>query len=228
MARHHLDRRVSQSTSHVSASFFCAHWILTILNSIEAHPACPAQSGESRDKWQDPDTPYLPLPNLHWEAAMKIAIRDQLRIHMPYIIDRGYRFPEPALLIGPKLPECLQIYLANWLLSRALWVGRVNHDPPCTYPTPQLWCDFLGSVPSAQPQSHQEKAPDRKGLTATEKRKQVMWELFSDDLLESQGNVFLPDGVVEFRGEEISIGSLTNPSALLAQKVTWELFELGF
>ncbi|KAG2104650.1 uncharacterized protein F5147DRAFT_579745, partial [Suillus discolor] len=188
----------------------------------------PAQSGESRDKWQDPDTPYLPPPNLHWEAAMKIAIRDQSRIHTPYVIDRGYRFPEPALLIGPKLPERLQIYLANWLASRVLWVGRVDHDPPRTYPTPQLWRDFLGSVPSAQPQSHQEKAPDRNGLTATEKRKQVMRELFGDDLLESQGDVFSPDGVVEFRGEEISIGSLTNPSALLAQKVTWELFELGF
>ncbi|KAG2073023.1 hypothetical protein BDR04DRAFT_1152637 [Suillus decipiens] len=194
-------------------------------NSIEARPARPAQSGESRDKWRDPDTPYLPPPNLHWEAAMKIAIRDQLRIHTPYLIDRGYRFSEPALLISPKLPEHLQIYLANWLASRALWVGRVNHNPPCTYPTPQLWCDFLGSVPSAQPQSHK---ADRKGLTATEKRKQVMWELFSNDLLESQGDVFLTDGVVEFWGEEISISSLTNPSALLAQKVTWELFELSF
>jgi hypothetical protein len=225
MARRHLDRRVRQSTSHVSASFFCARWILTILDSIEARPARPAQSGESRDKWQDPDTPYLPPPNLHWEAAMKIAIKDQSRIHTPYVIDRGYRFPEPALLIGPKLPERLQTYLANWLASRALWVGRVDHDPPRTYPTPQLWRDFLGSVPSAQPQSHK---ADRKGLTATEKRKQVMRELFGDDLLESQGDVFSPDGVVEFRGEEISVGSLTNPSALLAQKVTWELFELGF
>ncbi|KAG1812794.1 uncharacterized protein BJ212DRAFT_1482862 [Suillus subaureus] len=193
--------------------------------SIEARPACPAQSGESRDKWQDPDTPYLLLPNLHWEAAMKIAIKDQSHIHTPYIIDQGYRFLEPALLIGPKLPECLQTYLANWLASRALWVGHVNHNPPCTYPTPQLWCDFLGSVPSAQPQSHK---ADRKGLMATKKWKQVMWELFGDDFLESQGDVFLPDGVVEFQGEEISVSSLTNPSALLAQKVTWELFELGF
>ncbi|KAG2109215.1 hypothetical protein DEU56DRAFT_762466 [Suillus clintonianus] len=137
---------------------------------------------------------------------MKIAIKDQSRIHTPYVIDRGYRFPEPALLIGPKLAERLQVYLANWLACCALWVGRVDHDPPRTYPTPQLWRDFLGT---------------------TEKRKQVMRE-FGDDVLESQGDVFSPDGVVEFRGEQFSVASLTNPSALLAQKVTWELFELGF
>ncbi|KAG2054406.1 hypothetical protein BDR06DRAFT_971619 [Suillus hirtellus] len=131
MARHHLDRRVSQSTSH---------------------------------------------------TPLKL----------------GYRFPEHALLIGLKLPERLQIHLANWLASHML-------------------------VPSTQPQSHQEKAPDRKGLMATKKQKQVMWELFGNDLLESQGDIFLPDVVVKFQGEDIPISSLTNPSALLAQKVTWEL-----
>ncbi|KAG1854229.1 hypothetical protein F4604DRAFT_1883345 [Suillus subluteus] len=52
---------------------------------------------------------------------MKIAIKDQSRIHTPYVIDQGYRFPEPALLISPKLAEHLQVYLANWLASRALW-----------------------------------------------------------------------------------------------------------
>ncbi|KAG1760796.1 hypothetical protein EDD22DRAFT_848220 [Suillus occidentalis] len=136
--------------------------------SIEAHPACPAQSGESRDKWQDPDTPYLPPLNLHWEAAMKIAIKDQ-----------SYSLS----LLFLSAPNCLnvckhlQTYLANWLASHALWVGHVDHNPLCIYPTPQLWRDFLGGVPSAQPQSHK---ADRKGLMATEKRKQVMWE--------SQGN----------------------------------------
>ncbi|KAG2045744.1 hypothetical protein BDR06DRAFT_1015349 [Suillus hirtellus] len=141
MARHHLDRRVSKSTSHTPLKL-ALHVLLS-----QANPGT---------------------------SVMKIAIRDQLHIHTPYVIDRGYRFPEPALLISPKLPEHLQIYLANWLASCAMWVGRVDHDPPHTYPTPQLWCDFLGSVPSAQPQSHQEKAPDRKGLTAMEKQKQVM------------------------------------------------------
>ncbi|KAG1819998.1 hypothetical protein EV424DRAFT_1323178 [Suillus variegatus] len=183
---------------------------------------------ESRDKWKDPNTPFLPPPNLHWEGAMKIVVKDESCVHTPYVIDRGYRFPEPALLLGPKLPERLQLYLANWLAARPLWIGRVDHDPPRTYPTPQLWRDFLGSVPSVQPQSSKGKEPDGKSLTATEKGKRAMRDLFGDDLLETQGDIFSPDGVVEFRGEQVSIASLATPPSLLVQKITWELFELGF
>ncbi|KAG0703203.1 hypothetical protein DFH29DRAFT_998656 [Suillus ampliporus] len=193
--------------------------------SIETRPA---QSGESRDKWKDPDTLFLPLPNLHWEGAMKIVVKDGSHVCIPYVIDRGYRFPEPALLLGPKLPERLQLYLANWLTARPLWIGRVDHDPPRTYPTPQLWRDFLGSIPSVQPQSSKGKEPDGKSLTATEKGKRAMRDLFGDDLLEIQGDIFSPDGVVEFRGEQVSIASLATPPSLLVQKITWELFELGF
>ena len=195
------------------------------LDSIEARPT---QSGESRDKWKDPETPFLPPPNLHWEGAMKIVNKDESRVHKPHVIDWGYRFPEPALLLGPKLPERLQLYLANWLAARPLWIGRVDHDPPRTYPTPQLWRDFLGSVPSIQPQSSKGKEPDGKSLMATEKGKRAMWDLFGDDLLETQGDIFSPEGVVEFRGEQVSIASLVTPPSLLVQKITWELFELGF
>ncbi|KAG2336521.1 hypothetical protein BDR05DRAFT_1001542 [Suillus weaverae] len=180
--------------------------------SIEAHPT---QSGESRDKWKDPETPFLPPPNLHWEGAMKIVNKDKSQVHKPHVIDRGYRFPEPALLLGPKLPECLQLYLANWLAARPLWIGQVDHDPPCTYPTPQLWRDFLGSVPSVQPQSSKGKEPDGKSLTATEKGKRAMRDLFGDDLLETQGDIFSPEGVVEFWGEQVSITSLVAPPSLL-------------
>ncbi|KAG1849434.1 hypothetical protein DFJ58DRAFT_729522 [Suillus subalutaceus] len=175
--------------------------------------AWPTQSGESRDKWKDPETPYLPPLNLHWEATMKIAIKDQ--------------FPKPALLLGPKLPEHLQLYLANWLAARPLWIGRVDHNPPRTYPTPQLWRNFLSSAPSVKLQSAKGKEPD-KSLTATKKGKRAMWDLFRDDLLEIQGNIFSPEGVVEFRGEQVPVTSLATPPALLVQKITWELFELGF
>ncbi|KAJ8581217.1 hypothetical protein M405DRAFT_938393 [Rhizopogon salebrosus TDB-379] len=47
--------------------------------STDARPARPGQSGENRDKWRDPKMPYLPPLNLHWEAAMKIAVKDQSR-----------------------------------------------------------------------------------------------------------------------------------------------------
>ncbi|KAG2083209.1 uncharacterized protein F5147DRAFT_590072 [Suillus discolor] len=79
---------------------------------------------------------------------------------MPYVIDWGYRFPEPALLLGSKLPERLQGYIATWLTCRLLWIGQVNHDPPCNYPSPQLWHDFLGSGLTTQSQGATPKGKD--------------------------------------------------------------------
>ncbi|KAG1721915.1 hypothetical protein EDB19DRAFT_1916995 [Suillus lakei] len=149
----------------------------------EAQPTQPSQSGESRDKWKDPESPYLLPSLLHWDDALKTCNKDPSRMHMPYAIDRGYRFPEPALLLSPKLPEHLQGYIATWLACHLLWIGRVDHDPPCNYPSPQLWCDFLGS-----------------GLTT-----------------QSQG-----------AAPKVSVASLTNPPRRLTQRITWELFELGF
>ncbi|KAG1900862.1 uncharacterized protein F5891DRAFT_951625 [Suillus fuscotomentosus] len=131
---------------------------------------------------------------------------------MPYAIDRGYRFPEPALLLGPKLLERLQGYIATWLACRPLWIGRVDHDPPHNYPSPQLWRDFLSSGLTTQSQGAASKGKDskKKGPTAAEKRKAVIRDLFGDDVLETQGDL------------------LTNPPQHLTQRITWELFELGF
>ncbi|KAG1894604.1 uncharacterized protein F5891DRAFT_961290 [Suillus fuscotomentosus] len=191
------------------------------------------QQRESRDKWKDPESPYLPPSLLHWDDALKTCNKDPSHIHMPYAIDRGYRFPEPALLLGPKLLERLQGYIATWLACRPLWIGRVDHDPPCNYPSPQLWRDFLGSGlttqgATAQGAAPKGKDPQKKGPTAAEKRKAVMRDLFGDDMLETQGDLFAREGSVEFRGEQVLVASLANPPQRLAQRITWELFELGF
>ncbi|KAG1809895.1 uncharacterized protein HD556DRAFT_1435629 [Suillus plorans] len=181
----------------------------------EARPTQPSQSGESRDKWKDPESPYLPPSLLHWDDALKTCNKDPSRVHMPYAIDWGYRFPEPALLLGPKLPERLQGYIATWLACHLLWIGRVDHDLPCNYPSPQLWRDFLGSGLTTQSQGAAPKGkdPEKKGPTAAEKCKAVMRDLF---------------GSVEFRGEQVLVASLANPPRRLTQRITWELFELGF
>lgn len=196
----------------------------------DAKEAQPTQSGESRDKWKDPESPYLPPSLLHWDDALKTCNKDPSRVHMPYAIDWGYRFPEPALLLGPKLPERLQGYIATWLACRPLWIGQVDHDPPRNYPSPQLWRDFLGSGLTTQSQGAAPKGkdPEKKGPTAAEKRKAVMRDLFGDDVLETQGDLFAREGSVEFRGEQVSVASLANPPRRLTQRITWELFELGF
>jgi hypothetical protein len=56
----------------------------------------------------------------------------------------------------------------------------------------------------------------------------MMKDLFGDDMVDSHGDLFAPEGMVEFRGEQVSVASLAHPPQLLAQKITWELFELGF
>ncbi|KAG1770125.1 hypothetical protein EV702DRAFT_948191, partial [Suillus placidus] len=135
----------------------------------------------------------------------------------------GYRFPEPALLLGPKLLERFQGYIATWLACRPLWIGRVDHNPPRNYPSPQLWCDFLGSGLATQSQGAVPKGkdPERKGLTVVEKRKTVMRDLFGDDVLDTQGDLFAPEG-------SVGILHLANPPQCLTQRITWEIFELGF
>ncbi|KAG2030268.1 hypothetical protein BDR03DRAFT_1017321 [Suillus americanus] len=137
----------------------------------EACPTQPSQSGESRDKWKDPESPYLPPSILHWDDALKTCTKDPSCVYMPYAIDRGYRSSEPALLLGPKLPERLQGYIATWLACHPLWIGRVYHDPPRNYPSPQLWHNFLGSRLTTQSQGATPKGkdPEKKGLTVAEK-----------------------------------------------------------
>ncbi|KAG2063201.1 hypothetical protein BDR04DRAFT_1164119 [Suillus decipiens] len=196
----------------------------------EARPTQLSQSGESRDKWKDPESPYLLLSILHWDDALKTCTKVPSCVHMPYAIDWGYRFPEHALLLNPKLPECLQGYIATWLACCPLWIGQVDHNPPCNYPSPQLWRNSLSSRLTTQSQGAAPKGkdPKKKGLMAAEKRKAVMRDLFGDDVLETHGDLFAPEGLVEFHSKQVLVASLANPPCCLTQRITWELYELGF
>jgi hypothetical protein len=55
-----------------------------------------------------------------------------------------------------------------------------------------------------------------------------MKDLFGDDMVDSHGDLFVPEEMVECCGEQVSVASLAHPPQLLFQKITWELFELGF
>ncbi|KAG1803293.1 uncharacterized protein BJ212DRAFT_1487083 [Suillus subaureus] len=179
----------------------------------DAQPAHHNQSGESiRDKWKDPESPYFPPSMLHWDNALKRCIKDSSCVRTPY------------------LPEHLQGYITTWLACHPIWIRWVDHNPPHNYPSPQLWHDFLSSGISAQSQAAapKAKAPEKKVLTVAEKCKGMMKDLFGDDMVDSHGDLFVPEGMVEFHGEQVPVTSLTNPPQLLAQKITWELFELGF
>ncbi|KAG2083553.1 uncharacterized protein F5147DRAFT_782875 [Suillus discolor] len=167
-------------------------------NVREARPTQPSQSGKSRDKWKDPESPYLPLSILHWDDALKTCTKDP-----------SYS-PNPLFSSVQSYQSACKVIL-----------------PPSSL---VLWRNFLGSGLTTQSQGAAPKGkdPKKKGLTAAEKRKAVMRDLFGDDVLETHGDLFAPEGSVEFCGEQVSVASLANPPRRLAQRITWELYELGF
>ncbi|KAG1863206.1 hypothetical protein DFJ58DRAFT_839181 [Suillus subalutaceus] len=174
----------------------------------DARPTHHVQSGESiRDKWKDHESPYFPLSKLHWDDALKRCIKDSSHVRTPYVMDHRYRFPEPGLLFCPKLLERLQGYIATWLACRPLWIG------------------ISAQSQAAAPKG---KGPEKKVLTVAEKHKGMMKNLFGDDMVDTHSDLFAPEGMVQFCGEQVPVASLAHPPQLLAQKITWELFELGF
>ncbi|KAH7904647.1 hypothetical protein BJ138DRAFT_1106643, partial [Hygrophoropsis aurantiaca] len=118
------------------------------------------------------------------------------------IVDRGYRFPEPLLLVTPAAPERKKLFVANWLAVWPLWISRVDHNPPAKFPSPQIWRDFLNSIPSEESlaiTAARRAAEGRSPTTAAIARKMVAKELFGEDLLDVQGTTWAIKDSVEWR-----------------------------
>ncbi|KAG1840419.1 hypothetical protein C8R48DRAFT_781765 [Suillus tomentosus] len=94
-------------------------------------------SQQNRNKWEELHCPENPESISFWTSAFQKADKATDRVKKG-LVDPGYRFPEPALLITPSLPERK---------------NRVDHDPPEKFPSPQLWCEFLNSSPSGPTQA---------------------------------------------------------------------------
>ncbi|KAG1723253.1 uncharacterized protein EDB91DRAFT_1087878 [Suillus paluster] len=145
-----------------------------------------------------------------WHLAFQKADKDKGCIKQG-LVDQGYWFPEPALLITPMLLEQKKLFVANWLAARPLWISHVNHNPPEKFPPPQLWRDFLNSP------------------TAAAKRKQAApQQIFSEDLLDADGSTWAIQATLVWRNETISVASLSDPPARLMRRILWELYELNF
>jgi hypothetical protein len=142
------------------------------------------------------------------------------------LIDTGYRFTEPALLITPGSPERKKLFLANWLAARPLWISRVDHNPPEKFPSPQQWREFLNSIPSEESLA---RASSSTGVpTAAAMRKRAAKELFGEDLMDAQGATWAINDTIEWRNQTISVASLIDPPTRLIRLILWELYELNF
>ncbi|KIJ07374.1 hypothetical protein PAXINDRAFT_19429 [Paxillus involutus ATCC 200175] len=161
----------------------------------------------------------MPLPFPQWVSAFKRAEKDPARVKTG-IVDTGYRFPEPVLIVAPVLPERRKLYCANWLAAQPLWISRVEHHPPCPLPVPQTWRDFLNTIPSALLADNTTTKSAREKLAAK--------SLFGNALVHLQGNTWATQGDVSWRNQRIAIATLEDPPAHLIRCILWEIYELGF
>ncbi|KAG1883232.1 hypothetical protein F4604DRAFT_1920416 [Suillus subluteus] len=184
-----------------------------------------ADAQPNRDKWEDLCRPENPEAIGFWTSAFQKANKDKNRVKKG-LVDQGYRFPEPALLITPSSPERKKLFVANWLAARPLWISRVDHNPPERFPSPQLWRDFLNSSPSGEPSTI--ASSSSAGPTAAAMRKQAATQIFGEDLQDTQGTTWAIGENVQWRNMTISIISLCNPPLRLMRLILWELYKLNF
>ena len=138
------------------------------------------------------------------------------------------RVPEPALLITGQTPERRQHFMTNWLAVHPLWNSHLDHNPPPQFPSPQLWREFLHSMPpkddllAAGPSSGHAK-------TLSKTCKLAALEIFGEDgAAVTQGSCWAPKENMEWREKVISIMSLLNPPPCLIQAILWETYKIGF
>jgi hypothetical protein len=141
-------------------------------------------SQQSRNKWEELHCPENPESIGFWTSAFQKADKATDRVKKG-LVDRGYWFPNPVLLIAPSSLEWKKLFIANWLAARPLWISRVDHNPPENFPSPQIWHEFLNSNPSGE--SSTIASSSTAGPTQAATRKQAARDLFGEDLLDAQG-----------------------------------------
>ncbi|KAF8833607.1 hypothetical protein BDN67DRAFT_1017360 [Paxillus ammoniavirescens] len=134
------------------------------------------------------------------EERLRQVDKDPARVKTG-LVDTGYCFPEPTLIVAPVLPERRKLYCANWLAAQPLWITCVDHHPPSLLPVPQTWRDFLNTIPSA--------------LLADNATTKSTWEKLAAKTLFGQAL-------------HITITTLEDPPAHLMCCILWEIYELGF
>lgn len=186
---------------------------------------CRAGTG-NRDKWVEMREPDMPVALDIWENAMKRVDKNPSRVKKN-IVDPGYRVPEPALLISAGSPERRMHLMTNWLAIRALWISRLDHDPPARFPSPQQWREVLHGLSSREELVSATK--EQKVRNTAKGRKLAVLDIFGDIVASmTQESCLGPTGVLDWRGRSIPIASLINPPPRLIRAILWEIFEIGW
>ncbi|KAG2060364.1 hypothetical protein BDR06DRAFT_1059410 [Suillus hirtellus] len=182
-------------------------------------------SQQNCNKWEELHCPENHESISFWTSAFQKA--DKATDHVKKgLVDLGYQFPEPALLITPSSPERKKLFIVNWLAAQPLWISHVDHDPLEKFPSPQLWHKFLNSSPSGESTTRASSLTT--GPTQAATCKQAAKDLFSEHLLDAQGTMWAIKDSLEWHNMTISVVSLSNPPPHLMRCILWELYELSF
>ncbi|KAF8123522.1 hypothetical protein EV363DRAFT_1179741, partial [Boletus edulis] len=124
--------------------------------------------------------------------------------------------------------ERRQLYLTNWLAVRPFWITRLDHSPPPQFPSPQLWRDFLHSMPPKEElEATSSSTANTKNLSKSHNL--AAYEIFGEEgVALMQGSSWAPKENVEWRDKVIPIASLINSPPRLVRALLWELYEIGF
>ncbi|KAF9224594.1 hypothetical protein BS17DRAFT_766582 [Gyrodon lividus] len=183
----------------------------TASKSPSENPSSNAQGGW--DKWQELDIPKMPPACSMWWKVMDLVDKHLSRVKFG-LLAHGYCSPDPALLLTPQSPGHRRIYMANWLAICPLWISHVNHNPLSKFLAPQLWRDFLNSIPSQE---------QLDSITSK------LLLLFGEDIVtKTQGSTWVITDTVEWCGHQLTIESLANPPLHVMQGILWKLHELSF
>jgi hypothetical protein len=176
-----------------------------------------SQAGKltNQDKWMEPDNPCVPGGIKHWQMA-KIFVQKNLPPMWKDIHNIGYIFPEPVMFVTVQQEDQQRKYLANWLGIHQAWITCIVSSLKSLLPKPQLWHDFLFSL------------PDLKGecKTSVQKSKKAAWDLFGHNLVD-RALQEVNDKVV-WQDQEIEVRTLGSPPQVLMWQLLWELYELNF
>ncbi|KIO00968.1 hypothetical protein M404DRAFT_29175, partial [Pisolithus tinctorius Marx 270] len=178
----------------------------------------PKQSGGGDSaRWEEPDLPEIPKPHSLFALAWRKASKDMSRVKSG-IVDPGYCFPKPTLLVNVTTPERKKMYMLNWLSARPAWMNRVDIWSPQKSPSPQMWRDLLNGT-------------DTKCLpsgTQSASTKLAVQVILGDIIQAAHDDPVRTSEEIEWRGMQVQASSLSDPPLHFTRSLLWELYELNF
>jgi hypothetical protein len=181
----------------------------------------PGSSTTDRNKFEDPDSPFLP-PAIHsWRSALSSFSAKDSDFVIDDVVptDLGYVFPEPGMFLACGSKWHRDAYFTMWLKCRTALIYRVSSDNFDTKPMPNaIWCNFL----------MQDLMQKNTGSSSQESRGAKLRKLAADFLqrcLNGEDVNFKEPSCDEVQWNGKAVRNLSNEER---EEIVWELAELNF